>query len=172
VTALLASACALTLGLLCSASVSDVAQASLMLPMLCFPQVLFVGAILPVPLMATVGRGLSYAMSNRWSFEAFGRSAGLPELWRDGGSRLGPPLLASYGDSFDRPVWLNWLILAAFTVVFFVGTCLVVRRKTARRGGGTQQGARVNGRRTDTAGTAERRRVPHEVSGVRSNSTA
>src|SRR5262249_32353821 len=49
VTVLLASAGALALGLLCSAAVSEPAQATLMLPMLCFPQVLFVGAILPVP---------------------------------------------------------------------------------------------------------------------------
>jgi ABC-type multidrug transport system ATPase subunit len=170
VTALLASACALALGLLCSAGVSDVAQASLMLPMLCFPQVLFVGAILPVPVMATVGRGLSYGMSNRWSFEAFGRSAGLPELWRDGGSPLGPPLLESYGNSFDRPVWHNWLILAAFTLLFFVGTCVVVGRKTVR-GGETQQGARINGRLTDAAGSRGRRRIPQQVPGVRRHSS-
>ena len=131
-TALLASAAALALGLLCSAAVSDVAQASLMLPMLCFPQVLFVGAILPVPAMAAVGRGISYAMSNRWSFEAFGHTAGLPALWRTGGSPLGPPLLATYGNSFDRPVGQSWLILAGFAVLFLVATCVVVRRKTVR----------------------------------------
>ncbi|GLY95153.1 hypothetical protein Acsp02_24080 [Actinoplanes sp. NBRC 103695] len=131
-TALLASACALALGLLCSASVSDVAQASLLLPMLCFPQVLFVGAILPVPVMAPVGRAISYAMSNRWAFEALGHSTNVPELWRNGGSPLGPPLLAAYGDSFDRPEWHNWLILAGMTVLFLVATVLVLRRR--RRG--------------------------------------
>ena len=128
-TALLASACALALGLLCSASVSDVAQASLLLPMLCFPQVLFVGAILPVPVMAPVGRAISYAMSNRWAFEALGHSTNVPELWQGGGSPLGPPLLAAYGDSFDRPEWHNWLILAGMTVVFLVATVLVLRRR-------------------------------------------
>jgi hypothetical protein len=134
-TALLASACALALGLLCSASVSDVAQASLLLPMLCFPQVLFVGAILPVPVMAPVGRALSYAMSNRWSFEALGHVAGLTALWRDGGSPLGPPLLATYGDTFARPPWQNWLILAGMTLVFLVGAVLVLRRRCGRRRG-------------------------------------
>ncbi|MEU4236625.1 ATP-binding cassette domain-containing protein [Actinoplanes sp. NPDC026619] len=128
-TALLASACALALGLLCSASVSDVAQASLLLPMLCFPQVLFVGAILPVPVMAPVGRALSYAMSNRWSFEALGHSAGLETLWRDGGSPLGPPLLATYGDSFAREPWPNWLILGGMTLLFLAGAVLVLRRR-------------------------------------------
>jgi hypothetical protein len=134
-TALLASACALALGLLCSASVSDVAQATLLLPMLCFPQVLFVGAILPVPVMAPVGRWISYAMSNRWSFEALGHSAGLPALWRDGGSPLGPPLLAAYGSSFDRATAENWLILAGMTIVFLSGAVLVLRRRCGRRRG-------------------------------------
>lgn len=131
-TAFLASACALALGLLCSASVSDVAQATLLLPMLCFPQVLFVGAILPVPVMAPVGRWISYAMSNRWSFEALGHDAGLPALWRDGGSPLGPPLLTSYGASFDRATWINWVILAGMTVVFLGGALLVLRRRCPR----------------------------------------
>lgn len=132
VTALLASACALALGLLCSAAVSDVAQAGLLLPMVCFPQVLFVGAILPVPEMAPVGRWLSYAMSNRWSFEAFGHSAGVERLWRDGGSPLGPPLLSTYGDTFAGPVARHWLVLAGFTAATLLATCLVVRRRAGR----------------------------------------
>ncbi|HKD96431.1 MAG TPA: ATP-binding cassette domain-containing protein [Micromonosporaceae bacterium] len=128
-TALLTSVCALALGLLCSAAVSDVTQVGLVLPMLCFPQVLFVGAILPVPAMAAVGRWLSYAMSNRWSFEALGHSTGVVALWRDGGSPLGPPLLATYGDTFSRPVAVDWLILAGFTVLFLIGTWVVLDRK-------------------------------------------
>jgi ABC-type multidrug transport system ATPase subunit len=135
VTVLLSSAGALTLGLLCSAAVSDAAQATLMLPMLCFPQVLFVGAILPVPVMAPVGRWLSYAMSNRWGFEALGHTTGVVRLWRDGGSPLGPPLLATYGDSFARPVWQDWLILAGFAVLFFVGTCVVSARRCRKAAG-------------------------------------
>jgi hypothetical protein len=49
VTLLLTSASGLGLGLLISALVRDPGQAAMALPMLCFPQVLFVGAILPVP---------------------------------------------------------------------------------------------------------------------------
>nr|WP_221377508.1 ATP-binding cassette domain-containing protein [Actinoplanes polyasparticus] len=128
-TTLLASACALTLGLLCSALVSDVAQVGLLLPMLCFPQVLFVGAILPVPVMAPVGRWISYAMSNRWSFEALGHSAGVEELWASGASPLGPPLLATYGDTFSRALWIDWTILAGMTLVFTAATWGVLRRR-------------------------------------------
>jgi hypothetical protein len=128
-TTLLASACALTLGLLCSAAVSDVAQVGLLLPMLCFPQVLFVGAILPVPVMAPVGRWISYAMSNRWSFEALGHSAGVEQLWGSGASPLGPPLLATYGDTFSRALWVDWTILAGMTLVFAATTWGVLRRR-------------------------------------------
>jgi hypothetical protein len=148
VTLLLATAAALALGLLCSAAVSDVSQATLMLPMLCFPQVLFVGAVLPVPLMAPVGRWLSYGMSNRWSFEALGHTAGLPELFSDGGSPLGPPLLASYGDSFDRPLWQSWCIIAGFGVLFLVAACVVLAGRTRRgRVYGGPVGERAGGRR-------------------------
>lgn len=132
VTLLLATAAALGLGLLCSAAVSDVSQATLALPMLCFPQVLFVGAILPVPLMAPVGRWLSYAMSNRWSFEALGHTTRLPELLGRGTSPLGPPLLASYGDSFDRPLWQSWCIIGGVVLLFVAGACIVLAERTSR----------------------------------------
>ena len=133
VTLLLSSAAALALGLLCSAAVSDAAQATLMLPMLCFPQVLFVGAILPVPAMAVGGQWLSYAMSNRWAFEGLGHTAGVERLWREGGSPLGPPLLATYGDSFSRPVWVDWLVLGGFVVLFLSATWAVLARRDSRR---------------------------------------
>jgi ABC-type multidrug transport system ATPase subunit len=135
-TLLLTTVAALGLGLLCSAAVSDASQAALALPMLCFPQVLFVGAILPVPLMAPIGRALSYAMSNRWSFEALGHTADLPGLWTRGTSPLGPPLLAGYGDSFARPVWENWCVLGGFAVIFVVAgwAVLTYRMAAGRRG--------------------------------------
>ncbi|MCG5441634.1 ATP-binding cassette domain-containing protein [Micromonospora sp. NIE79] len=132
-TLLLSSAAALALGLLCSAAVSDAAQATLMLPMLCFPQVLFVGAILPVPAMAVGGQWLSYAMSNRWAFEGLGHTAGVERLWRDGGSPLGPPLLATYGDSFSRPVWVDWLVLGGFVLLFLGAAWAVLLRRDPRR---------------------------------------
>ncbi|WP_444950671.1 ATP-binding cassette domain-containing protein [Micromonospora ureilytica] len=133
VTLLLSSAAALALGLLCSAAVSDAAQATLMLPMLCFPQVLFVGAILPVPAMAVGGQWISYAMSNRWAFEGLGHTAGVERLWRDGGSPLGPPLLATYGDSFSRPVWVDWLVLGGFVLLFLGAAWAVLVRREFRR---------------------------------------
>jgi energy-coupling factor transporter ATP-binding protein EcfA2/ABC-type multidrug transport system permease subunit len=130
VTLLLSSAAALGLGLLISAAVSEPSQATIALPMVCFPQVLFVGAILPVPAMAAVGRWISYAMTNRWAFEALGHSLNVTGLWASGRSPLGRPLLASYGATFTRPVADDWLILGGFTVAFLAATITVISRKT------------------------------------------
>ncbi|MBW8795183.1 MAG: ATP-binding cassette domain-containing protein [Streptomyces sp.] len=129
VSSVLASAAALALGLLASAAVSEPGQATLMLPLLCFPQVLFSGAFVPVPRMTAAGRAISWAMTNRWAFEALGNGVGLESLWRDGGSRLGPPLLASYGDSFGHPASRGWMILAGFALVFLAWTWVVLVRK-------------------------------------------
>jgi ABC-type multidrug transport system ATPase subunit len=145
-TLVLSSAVALGLGLLASAAVTDVSQAAIVLPMLCFPQVLFSGGIVPVPEMPTAGAVLSYPMSNRWAFEALGHSANLEPLWSRGGSPLGPPLLASFGGSFSRPVALDWAILAGLTATCLLGTVAVLARRLttrpapARRRSGAYQG--------------------------------
>jgi len=96
------------------------------MPMLCFPQVLFSGAILPVPQMALAGKAISYGMSNRWAFEALGHTVRLDPLWARGGSPLGPPLLASFGSTFTHPAWIDWVILGGFTVVFLAATRVVL----------------------------------------------
>ena len=73
----LASAAALALGLAASATVRTAAQAALALPMLCFPQVLFAGAVVPVDAMPGAGRWTSVALVNRWAYEALGRVLGV-----------------------------------------------------------------------------------------------
>lgn len=129
VSSVLASAAALALGLLASAAVTEPGQATLMLPLLCFPQVLFSGAFVPVPRMTGAGEAISWAMTNRWAFEALGSGVGLESLWRTGTSPLGPPLLDAYGDSFGHPASRGWLILAGFAVLFLVVTWAVLVRK-------------------------------------------
>jgi ABC-type multidrug transport system ATPase subunit len=129
---LLCAIAALGLGLLASASVGNVAQATLALPMLCFPAVLFSGAILPVHVMAAPGRGLSAVIPSRWAFEAVGHDLGARAILAGGGSRLGPPLLATYGNAGTQSTVTYWLILAAFAAVFLAGTWLVLVR-TAQR---------------------------------------
>jgi ABC-type multidrug transport system ATPase subunit len=130
-TLVLDATAALALGLLASAAVTDPTQATLALPMLCFPAVLFSGAILAVPLMPSVGRILSYPMSTRWAFEGLAHELGLNRLFGEGGSKLGPPLLAQYGDSFSHAVWT---IMGGMAAVLLAGACAVLARKcrTAR----------------------------------------
>jgi hypothetical protein len=128
VSLLLCSVAALGLGLLTSATVGNVAQATLALPMLCFPAVLFSGAILPVNLMAGPGAALSAVIPSRWTFEAIGHDLGARRILADGGSPLGPPLLESYGDAGTQATSTYWLILLVFAVVFLVGTWGVIVR--------------------------------------------
>lgn len=132
VTLLLCALAALALGLLTSAAVGNAAQATLALPMLCFPAVLFSGAILPVHLMASVGAAFSVVIPSRWAFEAIGHDLGARRILADGGSPLGPPLLASYGDAGTSRTGTYWLILIAFAVVFLVATWVVLARATRR----------------------------------------
>jgi ABC-type multidrug transport system ATPase subunit len=129
ITLTLTAAAALTLGLLTSAGVSNPAQATLALPMLCFPAVLFSGAILPVHVMAGAGAAFSTIIPDRWAFEALGHDLGVRHVLGDGGSPLGPPLLEAYGDAGTQATGVYWVYLAAFTVVFFAGAWLVLERR-------------------------------------------
>jgi ABC-type multidrug transport system ATPase subunit len=132
VTLALDAAAALTLGLLTSAAVGNASQATLALPMLCFPAVLFSGAILPVHVMAGVGAAISIFMPDRWAFEAIGHTLHLRHLLAEGGSPLGPPLLKSFGAAGTSPVGVFWAYLASFVIVFFVGAWAVLARSLRR----------------------------------------
>jgi len=130
VTLLLVSAAAAGLGLLVSAVVSQVSRAMVGGAAVCFPQVLFAGAILPVGAMVLVGRWVSYLMPDRWAFDALGRSMDVRSLWAGGGSALGRPMLASYGTTFGHPVWNDWLVLAGFTCVFLAAASTAIASRT------------------------------------------
>jgi hypothetical protein len=124
VTLLVEALSALALGLLASATVSNAAQAALALPMLCFPQVLFAGAVVPVADMAAPGRWLSLGLANRFSFEALGQALGLDRFT----STL--PAMRAYGGTFSGSVAGRWLVLAAFAGVFALATVWVLRRRS------------------------------------------
>jgi ABC-type multidrug transport system ATPase subunit len=129
---LLCAIAALGLGLLSSALVRDVAQATLALPMLSFPAVLFAGAVLPVHLMAKAGAALSVVMPSRWAFDAIGHDLGARRILAHGGSPLGPPLLASFGDAGRLSTPTYWLILTSFVLVFLLATWGVLVHTTGR----------------------------------------
>jgi hypothetical protein len=120
----LESLAGLLLGLAASAAVADPAQATLALPMLCFPQVLFAGAVVPVSDMAAPGRWLSLGLANRYSFEALGRALGLDQFTGT------LPAMRAYGDTFSGSVAYRWLVLAAFAGVFALATVWVLRHRS------------------------------------------
>jgi ABC-type multidrug transport system ATPase subunit len=123
VTLLVEAVSALALGLLASAAVSNAAQAALALPMLCFPQVLFAGAVVPVADMAAPGRWLSVGLANRYSFEALGHALRLDRLTG------ALPAMRAYGDTFSGTAAYRWLPLAGLAVVCTLATVWVLRRR-------------------------------------------
>ena len=128
----LEAAAALTLGLLASAAVTNPAQATLALPMLCFPAVLFSGAILPVHVMAGAGAAISTVIPVRWAFEGIGHALDAREILLHGASPLGPPLIRSYGNAGTASTGIYLLYLGIFTVVFFAGAWAVLVRGCRR----------------------------------------
>jgi ABC-type multidrug transport system ATPase subunit len=123
---------ALTLGLVTSAAVSNPSQATLALPMLCFPAVLFSGAILPVHVMAKVGAAISVVIPVRWSFEGIGHALDVRTLLLEGGSPLGPPLVRAYGNAGESATTTYWLYLALFVAVFLAAAWAVLARRLSR----------------------------------------
>jgi len=116
---------ALALGLLASAAVSNAAQAALALPMLCFPQVLFGGAILPVDQMAAPGRLMSLVLSNRHAFDALGRELDLDRY------TVTLPAMSAYRDTFHGGTGASLLALASFAVGLTLATVWVLHRRSA-----------------------------------------
>lgn len=125
VTIVIEAMSALALGLLASAAVSNAAQAALALPMLCFPQVLFGGAIVPVDAMATPGRLISLGLSNRHAFEALGRDLNLDRYTAT------LPAMSVYRDTFDGGTGQSLITLAVVTIVLLLATVWVLDRRSA-----------------------------------------
>jgi ABC transport system ATP-binding/permease protein len=123
VTLLLEALSALALGLVASAAVRDPAQATLALPMLCFPQVLFAGAVVPIAEMTAPGRALSVVLANRWSFEALGRGLGLGRL-----EHL--PAVEAHAGAFAGSPVPGWVALVVATLTSLVLAQVVIRATT------------------------------------------
>lgn len=115
---------ALALGLFASAAVSNAAQAALALPMLCFPQVLFGGAIVPVDQMATPGRLMSLALSNRHAFDALGRDLQLDHY----SATL--PAMSAYRETFQGGNVVSLLALASLAVAVTLATVWLLDRRS------------------------------------------
>jgi ABC-type multidrug transport system ATPase subunit len=111
---------ALFLGLLASAAVTSVAQAALALPMLCFPAVLFSGAMVPVPVMTSAGAAIAAVMPDRWAFEGIARHLGVNRL---------VAVDSPYADLGHASCGFYWALLSAIGAVLGAAAYLVVRRR-------------------------------------------
>ena len=124
VTIVIEAISALALGLLASAAVSNAAQAALALPMLCFPQVLFGGAIVPVDQMALPGRLMSLGLSNRHAFDVLGRYLDLDRYTSS------VPAMSAYGDTFNGGTGGSLTALASFAIALILATAWVLNRRS------------------------------------------
>ncbi|HET9893305.1 MAG TPA: ATP-binding cassette domain-containing protein [Mycobacterium sp.] len=115
---------ALALGLFASAAVSNAAQAALALPMLCFPQVLFGGAIVPVDQMATPGRLMSLVLSNRHAFDALGRDLRLDRYTTT------LPAMSAYRETFQGGNVVSLLALVSFAFALTLATAWLLHRRS------------------------------------------
>lgn len=123
VTLQLTAVAGLAVGLLASAAVQNASQATMALPMLCFPQVLFAGAVVPVEEMATAGQVMSFGLIDRWSFEALGRTLEINALIGDDVATAG------YVPAFSGSPVAAWLTMAGIAVVATVATATVLARR-------------------------------------------
>jgi ABC transport system ATP-binding/permease protein len=120
----------LALSLLLSALIASPDQALQLQPAMIIPQMLFSGAIVSVPTMATIGKAISIFMIGRWSFEADGHIIDLNTVWQNSMSPTGKALLLQYEGSFTRNPVQNWWIIGGFGLVCLALACLALRRKS------------------------------------------
>jgi hypothetical protein len=97
--------------------------------MLCFPAVLFAGAVLPVSAMGLGGKAISIAMIARWAFEGAGHDLGLAPLLAADGSGHGATLMAQYDGTFAGGS--HWVPLVGFAAAFLLAAGAVVRRRAS-----------------------------------------
>ncbi|MEM7285812.1 MAG: ATP-binding cassette domain-containing protein [Actinomycetota bacterium] len=124
VTLQLTAIAALAIGLLASAAVQNASQATMALPMLCFPQVLFAGAVVPVEEMATAGRIMSFGLIDRWSFEALGRTLDINALIGDDVATAG------YVPAFSGSPVTAWLVMGGLALAATLATGAVLARRS------------------------------------------
>ena len=111
-------------GLLASAAVQNPAQATLALPMLCFPQVLFAGAVVAIGEMSVAAQAMSVPLAGRWGFESLGRILDVDEQIGSEAAAVG------YVDSFTGSPVVGWAVLVIIVSAALAGTVVTLRRRT------------------------------------------
>jgi len=115
---LLDAVVAVLLGLLISALVADASHATIALPMVCFPAVLFAGAIQAVSDMAVAGKAISVVTPARWAFESVGDVLGLSHVPAGAGAT-----------AFEGNLVTGMSVLCVFGVAFTFATLAALGRR-------------------------------------------
>lgn len=117
----------LSMGLLVSTLASNSDRATVAVPLLLIPQLIFSGALVPLSGMRLPGRILSEFMISKWALQLAG-----------GLSRVGERFVAQLPPSFADPYrsemsagWPAWVVLGAFAAAMLAAAALVQKRKDA-----------------------------------------
>ena len=121
----LLSMAAVAIGLHASSAVQTSSQATLALPMLCFPQVLFAGAVVPVSEMGWLAEAMSFPLAVRWGFEPVGRVLDLgPAASQEAGT-------AGFAETFTGSPATGAIVLGIMAGVGLAATSRTLMRRTA-----------------------------------------
>jgi ABC transport system ATP-binding/permease protein len=126
---LLTAFAAVGMGLLMSAAVRTQDQATSFIPLILIPQLFFGGSIVPIATMSAPLAALSNIVVAQWSYAGVGSVLGLNA--RIAADRAYSRISGFGTEYFDAASRSVILILAAFVVVSFAGTALMLRRRAA-----------------------------------------
>ncbi|HEX5939778.1 MAG TPA: ABC transporter permease, partial [Dehalococcoidia bacterium] len=122
----LAALAGLSMGLLASAVTGNSDRAMAVVPLLVIPQLIFDGTLVPIDQMLEPAKIIAQVTISKWFLELAGALTNLDVRFA---GQTPEGFENPYADAFDEATVLAWVILAAFTVVFLIGTILVQKRK-------------------------------------------
>ncbi|HSP55617.1 MAG TPA: ATP-binding cassette domain-containing protein [Dehalococcoidia bacterium] len=116
----------LSMGLLVSAVSHNSDRAQAVVPLLIIPQLIFMGALVPLDKMLPPARVVSDLMISKWSLQLTGQ---MTDLGARFSAQFPPTFADAYREELDITAWVPWVVLCAFTVVFLTATLVVQKRK-------------------------------------------
>jgi ABC-type multidrug transport system permease subunit len=116
----------LSMGLLVSAVSHNSDRAQAVVPLLIIPQLIFMGALVPLGKMLPPARVVADLMISKWSLQLTGH---MTDLGARFSAQFPPSFAEAYRDELDITAWVPWVVLAAFTLVFLAATLVVQKRK-------------------------------------------
>jgi ABC-type multidrug transport system ATPase subunit len=122
----LVAAAGLTMGLMCSALVSNPDKAASLVPILLIPQIVFSGAMMP---LEGVSEWISYLTISKWGLELMGN---IIHIWKIP-LVTWPYVRLSPETAFDIEPRTHYWVLCGYVALFVVATCYFLKRKDSAR---------------------------------------